>query len=81
MRFSDILPVRLHVEEKDLILNETLIDPDLTDRIEMVKEVSEAVVVYFNPDELDDLINHIAPPNQATELLKQITVYLALGRY
>lgn len=60
MRFSDTIPVRLHVEEKDLILNETLADPDLTDRLEAAKEVSEAVVVYSSPDELDDLIDHIA---------------------
>lgn len=60
MRFSDTIPVRLHVEEKDLIRNETLVDPNLTYRFEAVKEVSEAVVVYFSPDELDNLIDHIA---------------------
>lgn len=60
MRFSDTIPVRFHVEEKDLILNETLINPDLTDTLETAKEVSKAVVVYFSPNELDDIIDHIA---------------------
>lgn len=60
MRFSDAIPVRLHIEEKDLILNEIFIEPDLTDRLETAKEVSEVVVVYFSPDELDDLLDHIA---------------------
>jgi len=60
MRFSDTIPVRLHVEEKKLILNETLIDPDLTDRFKAAKKVSEAVVIYFRPDEFDDLLDHVA---------------------
>jgi hypothetical protein len=60
IRFSDIIPVRFHMEEKDLILTETLIGPDLTDRLNAAKEVSEVVVVYFGSDELDDLIDHIA---------------------
>ena len=68
MRFSDIIPIRFHMVEKDLILNETLIDPDLTDRLKAAKEVSEVVVVYFGSDELDDLIDHIAAAaNHCTE--------------
>lgn len=60
MRFSDTIPVRLHVEERDLILNETLAGPDLTDRLEAAKKVSSAVVVYYSSDELDNLLGHIA---------------------
>lgn len=60
MRFSDLIPVRLHVEEKDLILNETLAGPDLTDRLEAAKEVLDAVVVYYTLDELDNLLGYIA---------------------
>jgi hypothetical protein len=60
MTSSDVLAVRLHVSERDLILRETLAEPYLTDRLEAAKQVGEVVVVYFLPDELDSLIDHIA---------------------
>ena len=60
MTSSDILPVRLCVSERDLLLNETLAEPDLTDRLKAAKEVGEVIVVYFMAEELDNLIDHIA---------------------
>jgi len=52
--------VRLHVEERDLILNETFAGPDFTARLEAAKQVSDALVVYYSSEELDDLIGYIA---------------------
>ena len=60
MRDTDLIPVRLHFEDRDLILNETLADPYLTDRLESAKLVAESVVVYYSSDELEDLIGYIA---------------------
>lgn len=60
MRFIDLIPVRLHVEEKELILNETLAGPGLTDRLEPAKHVSNAVVVYYSSEELENLIGYVA---------------------
>lgn len=60
MRFTDLIPVRLHVEERDLILKETLAGPDLTDRLESAKQVTDSVVVYYSSEELDNLIGYVA---------------------
>lgn len=60
MRFTDLIPVRLHVEERDLILKETLASPDLTDRLESAKQVTDSVVVYYSSEELDNLIGYVA---------------------
>lgn len=60
MRFTDLIPVRLHVEERDLILNETLAGPDLTYRLESAKQVTDFVVVYYSSEELDNLIGYVA---------------------
>ncbi|MBN1221832.1 MAG: hypothetical protein JXB23_01195 [Candidatus Aminicenantes bacterium] len=60
MRDTDLIPVRLHVEERDLILNETLAGPDLTAKLETAKSVSDAIVVYYSTEELDGLIGYIA---------------------
>ena len=60
MRAAALIPVRLHVEERDLILNETLTGPDLTARLKTAKPVSDAIIVYYGSAELDDLIGYIA---------------------
>ena len=60
MRDTDLIPVRLHVEERDLILNETLAGPDLTDRMGSAKQVTDSVVVYYSSDELENLIGYVA---------------------
>ena len=60
MRFSELIPVRLYIEEKDLIMDETSADPDLTNRLQTTKQVSDAVVVYYTLEELEDLLGYIA---------------------
>jgi len=60
MRATGLIPVRLHVKERDLILNETFAGPDLTTKLETAKPVSNAIVVYYGIAELDDLIGYIA---------------------
>jgi hypothetical protein len=60
MRDTDLIPVRLHVEERDLILNETLTGPDLTDILKSTKQVADSVVVYYSSEELENLIGYIA---------------------
>jgi len=60
MRDTDLIPVRLHVEERDLILNQTFAGPDLTDRLESTKQVTDSVVVYYSSEELENLIGYIA---------------------
>lgn len=60
MRNADLIPVRLHVDERDLILNETLAGPDLTDRLESAKQVTDSVVVCYNSEELENLIGYVA---------------------
>jgi hypothetical protein len=60
MRDTDLIPVRLHVEERDLILNETLTGPDLTDSLKSTKQVADSVVVYYSSEELENLIGYIA---------------------
>ena len=60
MRDTDLIPVRLHVEERDIILNQTLAGPDLTDRLESAKQVTDSVVVYYSSEELENLIGYIA---------------------
>jgi hypothetical protein len=60
MRDADLIPVRFHVEERDLILNETLAGPDLTDRLESAKQVTDSVLVYYSSEELENLIGYFA---------------------
>ncbi|MFC2165403.1 hypothetical protein ACFLT2_10470 [Acidobacteriota bacterium] len=60
MRFTDLIPVRLHVEERDLILNNTFAGPDLTARLKTTKLVSDSVVVYYSSEELENLIGYVA---------------------
>ena len=55
-----MIPLRLHVEERDLIVNETLAGPDLTDRLESAKQVIDSVVVYYSSEELENLIGYVA---------------------
>ncbi|MGB6866228.1 MAG: hypothetical protein WBE11_11100 [Candidatus Aminicenantaceae bacterium] len=60
MQDTDLIPLRLHVEERDLIVNETLAGPDLTDRLESAKQVIDSVVVYYSSEELENLIGYVA---------------------
>ncbi|MGD9345597.1 MAG: hypothetical protein PVH84_07020 [Candidatus Aminicenantes bacterium] len=55
-----MIPVRFHVEERNLIVNETLTGPDLTDRLKSTKQVAHSVVVYYSSEELENLIGYIA---------------------
>jgi len=59
MRFSDIIPVRFNLEERDLILSETLAGPDLTDRLESEDEVLNSITAYYTPEELEVLLGYI----------------------
>jgi hypothetical protein len=61
MRDTDLIPVRFHVEERDLIVNETLSGPDLTDRLKSTKQVADSVVVYYSSEELENLISFKSP--------------------
>lgn len=60
MRFSDIIIVRLNLEERDLIQNETLASPDLTGRLESADEVLNSITAYYTPEELEALLGYIA---------------------
>lgn len=41
-------------------MDETSADPDLTNRLQTTKQVSDAVVVYYTLEELEDLLGYIA---------------------
>lgn len=60
MRFSDLIIVRLDIAERDLIKNKTFSSPDLTDRLDAAKEVSNCITVYYSPEELEALLGYIA---------------------
>lgn len=57
---ADNIQVRVSLKERDLILNYTLADPGLTDRLRMAVTKSKWIVVSYSLDELDELIVYIA---------------------
>ena len=69
MRFSDMIIVRFDIVERDLIKNNTFSGPDLTDRLDAAKEVTNSITVYYSPEELEALLGYIAAEaNHTTDI-------------
>lgn len=64
---TDNIQVRVSLKERDLILNYTLADPSLTDRLKMAMTKSKRLVVSYSLDELDELIGYIAAEANHTD--------------
>ncbi len=52
--------IELKIKERDLILDETFADDDLTERLKTAKEDDGKIAALYTPDELEDLMGFIA---------------------
>ena len=60
IRPTDTVPVELSARERQLILENSFAEPELTDRLRVVPSPSAPLVYSFTLDELDELVGYIA---------------------
>lgn len=54
------IPVRLSPGQRDLILDQAFIDPELQQRLRVAEADGASIVVRLDLDDLDDLLGHVA---------------------
>lgn len=57
---DDRIPMRIRPADRDLVIEETFADPDLTERMRLAETRGRVLVVRYTLSELDDLLGHIA---------------------
>jgi len=60
IRPEEKVPLELNDRERELILNHSLADPELTDRLRLVRAPNEPPIYRFTLDDLDELAEYIA---------------------
>lgn len=60
IRPDEKVPLELNERERELILNHSFADPELTDRLRVVPAPGEPPIYHFNLDDLDELAGHVA---------------------
>ena len=60
IRPEEKVPLELNDRERELILNHSLADPELTDRLRLVRAPNEPPIYRFTLDDLDELAGYIA---------------------
>lgn len=60
IRPDEKVPVELNDRERGLILNHSLADPELTDRLRVVPTPDEPPMYHFTLDDLDELAGYVA---------------------
>ena len=60
VEIEERVPVRLSIRDRELILNHTLADPELTDRLESAVPVRSRITAYYTLYELEYLQGFIA---------------------
>jgi repressor LexA len=54
------IEVRLSQRDRDLIVNHTYIGGDVETRVRVARSRGKGIVVYLSPEDLEDLIGHVA---------------------
>jgi len=60
IRPDEMVPFKLNDRERELILQHTFADDELTARLRIVPQASESSIYHFNLDDLDDLAGYVA---------------------
>lgn len=69
---EDRIPLPLSARDRELIVEYSFADTDLTERLQLNPETGRAQIFYFTMDELDDLIGYVAAEaNHAGKKAKQ----------
>ena len=62
------IPIKLSIAERTLVLEHTLADPELTDRLRSAVPKRGVCVVFYTIDDLDELLGYVAAEaNHATD--------------
>ncbi|MFH1843491.1 MAG: hypothetical protein ABIF77_09830 [bacterium] len=70
IRPDEKVPLELSVRERELILNHTFADDELTGRLRIVRQPGEPPVYRFTLDDLDELAGYIAAEANHAKLKK-----------
>jgi hypothetical protein len=60
IRPEDTVPVELDARERELILDHSFAEPELTDRLRIVPKPNQAPIYRFTLDDLDELVGYVA---------------------
>jgi hypothetical protein len=60
IRSDENVPVKLNDRERELIVEHSFAEPELTDRRRVVPELGEPPIYYFSLDDLDELAGYVA---------------------
>jgi Plasmid pRiA4b ORF-3-like protein len=60
IRLDDTVPVELNARERELVLEHTFAEEDLTDRLRVVPKPNQTPVYRFTLDDLDELVGYVA---------------------
>jgi len=64
---TDIIEISFTLDERDLIINHTFVDSEITDRLKIAEIKNNKIVVKLDLDEIDDLAGFVAAESNHTE--------------